>query len=160
MSISLIVSVLTFSAVCLNSQGDELSRSGEEPAPCPMLTDQSVSSSAEGPSILIASPTNGAMLDGSEITVTVDVIAFRLVNKPAQGVQPGEGRLLFYVDPREGPVNPDLPAGTAQASSAQMSRHTCRNVSPGCHQFSVQLIDNDGTPMEQPKAVTVTVGVR
>jgi len=122
--------------------------------------DSSVASEAEGPSVLLVSPRNGQTLPAGDITVKVDVIAFRLVLKSGPAV-PGEGRLIFYLDPVDVPVVPDLSAGSGPGTyDTDEPTHTFRNVPPGVHELVVQLIDNDGTPLDPPKVVRVTVNVQ
>ena len=123
--------------------------------------DPAVASSDEGPALVIVSPRQRNTLPAGDVTVLVDVTAFKLVNWPGKPPTPGEGRLIFYLDAQAIPVDPDRSAGSGPGTyDTDEPSYTFRNVPPGRHVFGVQLIDHDGTPVDPPKAAMVTVNVR
>lgn len=90
------------------------------------------------PSVTITSPTEGATIPGGNVTVTVDVKNFKLVNKLGQMDVTGEGHLHYFIDV---PV-PTSP-GTGTFVSTPDTSWTWQNVAPGLHNISVQLANND-----------------
>ncbi len=115
------------------------------------------------PSIKITSPTNGSTITGPNVTVNVSVQNFNIVDKQGQANVPGEGHVHFYMDVSPLPSTPGQPAIPANASAvwAHVSgtTYTFTNVPPGTHTFSVQLANNDHTPVEPLATDSVTVTV-
>lgn len=133
------------------------------PAPATTTTTPAVVTS---PAVSITSPQNGATLSGPSIPVTVTVTNFRVVDKQGQAAAAGEGHVHFYLDVSTVPSDPAKPAipANAQAAWAHVSgtSYTFTNVSPGMHTVSVQLVNNDHTPVTpvvtQSVMVTTTSG--
>ncbi|MGD0954690.1 MAG: hypothetical protein ABR985_20280 [Methanotrichaceae archaeon] len=96
------------------------------------------------PSVTITSPTEGAIIPPGNVTVTVDVKNFKLVNKLGQMDVAGEGHINYYFD---------VPVPTSSSKLATTGVGTFvrtpdtswiwPNVAPGLHNFSVQLANND-----------------
>lgn len=115
-----------------------------------------VNSSA--PTLTITSPAEGAMISGSNVTISVLFTNFNLVNKLGQQSVPGEGHLHYFMDvtPPTAPGVPAItPSGTYAATTATSYQWT--NVSPGMHMFSVELVNNDHTPLVPPVVAFVNV---
>ncbi|MDD5418692.1 MAG: PQQ-binding-like beta-propeller repeat protein [Methanomicrobiaceae archaeon] len=114
-----------------------------------------------GPSLTIAEPQEGANLTGDAITVTVNVTNFSLVDALGGENVPGEGHLHYYLDAAV-PTNASAPAITAPGTYVPTvnTSHTWENVTPGEHNVSVQLVNNDHTPLIPLvyETVNVTVG--
>ena len=96
------------------------------------------------PSVTITSPTEGAIIPPGNVTVTVDVKNFKLVNKLGQMDVAGEGHINYYFDV---PV-PTSSSKLATTGVGTFVRTTDTswiwpNVAPGLHNFSVQLANND-----------------
>ncbi len=115
------------------------------------------------PAVKILSPPNGAAVAGGNVTVTVQVTNFNVVDKQGQASVPGEGHLHFYLDVIPIPSIPGQPAipPNANATWAHVSgtTYTFTNVPQGIHTFSVQLVNNDHTPVipEVIDNITITV---
>jgi hypothetical protein len=115
------------------------------------------------PTLHIIAPTDGATLISTNVTINVAVGNFSLVNKIGQTNQNGQGHLNYFLD-LPPPTNQDQPAlttpGTYVTTSA--THHTWENISPGQHYFSVELVNNNNTPLNPPVydyvQITVTSG--
>ena len=94
------------------------------------------------------------------ITVSVAVSNFRLTDKLGQPVVPGEGHIHYFLDVVP-PVVPGQPATTAPGTFVPTvaTSHTWNNITPGTHILSVELVNNDHTPLEPPVVASVSVNV-
>lgn len=112
------------------------------------------------PAIRIDVPQPGSTLPAGDITVTVSVSGFRLVDKLGQSSRSGEGHIHYYIDVAV-PTEPGRPAVTAPGTYAASAsnRHTWTGVQPGEHTFSAQLVNNDHTPLSPPATASVTATV-
>ncbi len=115
---------------------------------------------AATPQVMITAPTAGANLTAGNITVSVQVSNFNLVNKLGQGNVAGEGHIHYYLDATP-PTTPGQPAVTATGTYAASSNtsYTWPNVASGNHTFYVQLVNNDHTPLSPPVVASVAVNV-
>jgi hypothetical protein len=86
-----------------------------------------------------------------EMTITVDVHNFNVVNKSGQPNITGEGHIVYYFD-EEAPVDSAKTALTLPGYSASSfnKSYTWKNVEPGLHSFSAQLVNNNDTPLNPP----------
>ncbi len=112
------------------------------------------------PTLSITSPNNGATVPAENITVNAQVTNFKVVDKQGMANVPGEGHLHFYLD-IDAPTTPDKPAAPASGVWAHVSTttHTFTNLAPGMHTISVQLINNDHTPVIPLVVTKITVTV-
>ncbi len=121
------------------------------------------SAPAAAPAISITSPQNGATITGSSIPVTVSVSNFNVVDKQGQASVAGEGHVHFYMDVSPIPSDPAKPAIPADAKAAWAhvsgTSYTFTNVTPGTHTITVQLANNDHTPVTPLVTSSVTVTV-
>ncbi len=103
------------------------------------------------PSIVIVSPQNGATLPAGNVTVTTQVSNFNVVDKQGQPSVVGQGHVHFYMDVTPIPSDPAKPAipSDPKAAWAHVSGNTYTfvNVPAGMHTFTVQLANNDHTPV-------------
>lgn len=84
------------------------------------------------------------------VKVSVQVAGFNIVSKIGQANVPGEGHLIYYwVQP---PTFPDEPAYSEQGSyfTSTSTTATWTNNTPSYWIFSVQLVNNDDTPLNPP----------
>jgi uncharacterized surface protein with fasciclin (FAS1) repeats/plastocyanin len=98
--------------------------------------------------VTIASPEEGAGVTAGNVTVSVDVTNFTLIEPTGQANAPGEGHLHYYLDAPV-PTNasaPAIPETGGYVVSTNLS-HTWENVTAGEHNLSVQLVNNDHTPL-------------
>ena len=110
------------------------------------------------PELAITSPADNAVINGSSVTVTVEVENFYLVNKIGQASVPGQGHLVYFLD-----VVPPTDQGLPVVSSPERSVATTsttyawENVGIGEHVLGVELVNNDDTPLDPPVVSTVSV---
>lgn len=122
----------------------------------PLCTAQMATSGM--PQITIAGPKEGAQMPAGNVTVTVDVKNFDLVNKLGGANAAGEGHIHYYMDAAV-PKTPNKPALTAVGTYAPTANtsFTWMNVTPGKHNLSAQLVNNDHTPLIPLVYATVNV---
>ena len=132
----------------------------------PIVTDTvtvTVTAPAGAASVMIASPQNGATVPAGNVTVNAMTTNFSVVDKQGQASVPGQGHLHFYMDVNPLPSAAGQPAipPNANAVWAHVSgtTYTFTNVTPGQHTFSVQLANNDHTPVIPVASDSVTVTV-
>ena len=113
-----------------------------------------------GTTIEIISPQDGATLPAGDITVTVQVTNFNVVDKQGQANVPGEGHVHFYLDVAA-PTTPGKPAIPEGGTWAHVSgkTYTFTNVPQGTHTIDVELVNNDHTPLNPPQVYAITVNI-
>ena len=111
------------------------------------------------PAVTIVQPKNGSSQSAGDVTVTVVVSNFNLADKLGQANVAGEGHLHYFLDVAA-PTTPGKPAippaGSTWAATADTT-HTFTNVTPGTHTISVELVNNDHTPLNPPVVSTISV---
>ncbi|WP_221056348.1 fasciclin domain-containing protein [Methanoculleus chikugoensis] len=108
--------------------------------------------------VTIIEPMEGANVTAGNVTVSVNVTNFTLVEPTGQPNAPGEGHLHYYLDAPV-PTNasePAIPPTGGYVISTNLT-HTWENVTAGAHNLSVQLVNNDHTPLIPLVADTVNV---
>ena len=100
------------------------------------------------PSVYITHPDFDGGVEAGNVTVTVLVRNFSVVNRIGGQNVPGEGHLVFFRDVTP-PTTPGLTARTEPGTFQVSSRTSCTwyNVSQGTHTFAVELVNNDDTPL-------------
>ncbi len=109
--------------------------------------------------VYITYPDFDGGVDAGNITVTVLVRNFSVVNPTGRQNRQGEGHIVYFKDvvPPTKQGSPALPRpGTFQISAQTWC--TWYNVSPDTHTFAVELVNNDNTPLVPPviDAIDVT----
>jgi len=111
--------------------------------------------------VTITSPEEGASVAAGNVTVSVNLTDFTLVEPTGQPNAPGEGHLHYYLDAVV-PTNASAPAipETGGYVVSTNTSYTWENVTPGAHNLSVQVVNNDHTPIIPLvfDTVNVTVG--
>ncbi len=115
------------------------------------------------PEIEITRPREGDRLNTANVTVNVDVSNFDLVEARGQANAQGEGHIHYFMDVVP-PTTPGQPATVPDSTKWVMTTNTTYtwvNVTSGNHTFSVELVNNDHTPLNPPVTdnVTITVNV-
>lgn len=112
------------------------------------------------PMIKIVEPADGSKITAGNVTVMVEVSDFELMSKFGQENVAGEGHIHYYMDAAV-PTAPGAPAISAPGTYVQTENtsYTWQNVNAGMHNFSVQLVNNDHTPLEPPVLSQNTVEV-
>ena len=110
------------------------------------------------PTIKIISPAEDDTILAGSVEVVVEVTNFNITNKLGQPNIPGEGHIHYYLD-----VEPPITFGQPTTSSLDTfaatteTSYTWEHVDCGPHTFSVQLVNNDHTPLEPPVTATITI---
>jgi hypothetical protein len=111
------------------------------------------------PGMRITTPEHGSSLPPGNVVIELVVDGF-LVNAGSMGVvnRTGEGHAIYYLD-EEPPTDRGIPAVTETCIVSSKLRKLWKAVPPGPHVFSVQLVNNDDTPLDPPvfRSVSVTL---
>jgi plastocyanin len=112
------------------------------------------------PKIVIKDPVEGSEVAPGNVTISVEIMNFLLADKFGQKNVPGEGHIHYYMDAVV-PTEPGKPAISAPGTYAPSpnTSHTWDDVAPGRHNLSVQLVNNDHTPLDPPVVSTVNITV-
>ncbi len=117
-----------------------------------------------GMNVTIISPNATSAVSGPNVTVTVQVTNFSVVDMQGQANVTGEGHLHYYMDVSPIPTTDGQPAIPNNTSAVwahiSATNYTFTNVTAGQHTFTVQLANNDHTPVIPivMQSVTVQVG--
>jgi len=111
------------------------------------------------PNVRITRPSSGTSLAPGNITMSVAVENI-VISREHIGVinRKGEGHLIYYLD-EDPPTDPGLPAITDTSFVSAETSYLWKNVKEGKHNLSVQLVNNDDTPLESPVVDTIVVDV-
>lgn len=112
------------------------------------------------PGIQILFPADGSSLPPGNIAMTVKASNF-IVSAEGMGVvnRAGEGHMIYYMD-EVPPVDAGKPATMDTSVISSASDHLWRDVKEGKHTFSVQLVNNDDTPLDSPVVIESTIDVK
>jgi plastocyanin len=112
------------------------------------------------PNLVIASPRDGDTLPAGDITVTIGVTNFNIVDKQGQANVSHEGHVHYYLDV-DAPTTAGKPAIPASGTWAHVASttYTFTNVAPGMHNISVELVNNDHTPLDPPVVAKIMINV-
>ncbi len=110
------------------------------------------------PNISILSPQDDEQVWTGNLTISVQVINFNLVDRLGQPASPGEGHIHYFFDVKA-PATPGQPATTAPGTFAATTStsHTWNIVARGIHLLSVELVNNDHTSLDPPVVTSVAV---
>jgi outer membrane protein assembly factor BamB len=106
---------------------------------------------ASAPGLEVARPIDGSTVPAGDINTSVAAFNFTLVDKLGQPAVQGEGHLHYFLD-YEAPTTQGQPAippadsNVTWAATADAT-HTFSNVAAGEHYISVELVNNDHTPL-------------
>jgi hypothetical protein len=112
------------------------------------------------PRAVIVQPRDGARFSSGNIDVLVEVNNFSLVPNTGQTSASGEGHILYFLD-TVAPTNPGKPATTDPGTyaSSSLTKNTWQNLAAGSHTLSIELVNDDDTPLTPAIVATVTVVV-
>jgi plastocyanin len=110
------------------------------------------------PELRIIRPFDGSSVIGPDVVVTPRITNFNLVDKIGQASVSGEGHIVYYLDVAP-PTTPNRSALSAAGTYADTVADTFNwtGLTQGAHTFSVQLVNNNDTPLVP--AVTDAVNV-
>jgi plastocyanin len=110
------------------------------------------------PELRIIRPFEGSSVIGPDVAIFPRITNFNVVDKIGQASVSGEGHIVYYLD-----VSPPTTPNTSALSAAGTYADTVADsfnwtgLTNGAHTFSVQLVNNNDTPLVP--AVTDTVNV-
>jgi DMSO/TMAO reductase YedYZ molybdopterin-dependent catalytic subunit/predicted lipoprotein with Yx(FWY)xxD motif len=109
------------------------------------------------PAISISSPFNGAILSPGSIMINVQTVNFNPVDKIGHPNAPGEGHINYFLD-TEAPTAAGKQAISKGGTWAAVAgfTYTFNNVLSGTHTISVELVNNNQTPLVPPVVAKVT----
>jgi hypothetical protein len=112
----------------------------------------------EEPVVVLLSPSDGSTLASGEIEVRIYLQNFNMVENTGQPNKSNEGHVIYYMDVRA-PLKSGDPAITSLGTFVATTKtsYIWPNVPAGPHTFSVQLVNNDDTPLEAPVSVRANV---
>ncbi|MCZ7571463.1 MAG: DUF4399 domain-containing protein [Ardenticatenaceae bacterium] len=102
---------------------------------------------AQGPQLILVAPKNGELINGTDVAVNFETSGIKLVpstvplaeaGKRPEANRPGEGHVHFMFD-----LQPLVVWEHPEP-------YTFSNVPPGEHQLTVELVNNDHSPLSPP----------
>ena len=113
---------------------------------------------ATSPEVKFVSPKGEDKLPAGDLSINVEVTNFNIVDKQGQAAVAGEGHLHYYLDV-DAPTTQGQPAIPASGTWTHevSTTYTFKDVAPGTHTISVQLVNNDHTPLNPPVVQKITV---
>jgi hypothetical protein len=139
-----------------------ISPSGTISTAVPVFSPETLFSVTGGsPIVLITRPLNASAIPAGDVTIADLVSNFKVVDKIGQSNAVGEGHLIYYLEVAP-PMIPSQTAITETGTCLESTASTCtwHNVAAGFHNFSVQLVNNDNTPLNPAITATVYVTVK
>jgi hypothetical protein len=115
--------------------------------------------------IKISSPADGATVKAGKVSIVTEVAGFALVDKVGDKAKQGEGHIIYYLGSGyEIPSDPAYPAniggqGTFTSYMSAEKTYEWPDVRPGRQTFTVQLVNNDNTPLAPPRSAQVEITV-
>lgn len=112
------------------------------------------------PSIKITSPNDKTTMPAGDITISIQVDDFALENKLGAANVDGQGHIHYFMDVAV-PTTPGKPAITEAGTyyPTANTSYTWTNVMPGNHNFTVELVNNNHTPLVPAKYAMINVTV-
>lgn len=110
---------------------------------------------------MLIAPAYASTVPPGDVTVSVLVSNFKLVDKQGQSAAAGEGHIIYYMDAFPPVVQGEstLTSKGTYAISTNTS-YTWHNIKPGVHFFSVQLVNNNNTPLNPAETFTEYITVQ
>ncbi len=130
----------------------------ETPSPAAAQTAQETTPDATPAETPAATP---APEGNADVTITIEVVNFEIVDNIGEANVEGEGHVLFYINeiPSTEAGQPAVPEPGTVEEVAE-NTYTWANVPAGTHVFSVQLVNNDQTPLQPPIVAVAAVTVQ
>jgi LPXTG-motif cell wall-anchored protein len=124
--------------------------------------DVQAASTAAGPSVKITSPADGAVIDSTDVTVTIDVGDIKLV-PGTQATQKSDMHVHYLLDVDPTPWldgKHDIPTGDPNIVHSASTSHTFTYLAPGPHRVTVILTTSDHIAVQPPVAPSVNFTVK
>lgn len=120
---------------------------------------------AEGAHIEIRQPDDDATVKAGDVRIETAVGDFELVDKIGKAGVEGEGHIIYYLGQRytvptaKGQSAVSGGTGSFTSLPSASATYTWPNVPAGRHTITVQLVNNDNTPLDPPQTDSVTITV-
>jgi hypothetical protein len=139
----------------------QLVNKDNSPLPAPVLVKKTITVGPPNgkPHVEILIPSDQASLSPGFVSVMVSVDHF-IVSQAGMGVvnRPGQGHLIYYID-EDPPTDQGVPATTDTSIVSSDLQYMWKAVVVGKHTFSVQVVNNDDTPLATPLTAQATVDI-
>jgi plastocyanin len=114
------------------------------------------------PQVVITQPKDGAVVPAGDVMVSVQVSNFNLADKLGQANVSHEGHIHYFLDvtPPTTQGQPAIPPSGSVWAATPNTSYTFKNVTSGTHTISVELVNNDHTPLNPPVVASVTITVQ
>ena len=140
----------------------QLVNNNDSPLPATAISSKmvKVGPPAGNPELQIVTPEVGSEFAPGNIIFAVTVKNF-VISQKDMGVinRKGEGHLLYYRD-EDPPVVPGEPAVTDTSVVSTDLKYLWKDVREGKHVLSVQLVNNDDTPLDVPVILNFSIDVK
>lgn len=115
----------------------------------------------EEPYAVLLTPSEGSTISAGDIEVRVFLQNFTINENSGVPNKPNQGHLIYYLDVDAPHLHGAL-ATTAPGTYAisTSTSFVWKNVPSGEHTLTIQLVNNDDTPLLPPTAVRANVNVR
>jgi plastocyanin len=115
----------------------------------------------DSPRIKIDEPKESAVISTNNVTIKSNYTFFSVIPHFGMANVRGQGHLHYFKDVTA-PTTPGQPAITATGTWNQSANflNNWTNLAPGRHKFSVELVQNDHTPLVPPVVATVNVTIQ
>ena len=99
-------------------------------------------------------------VSGVDVVVLIQTDNFKVIDMMGEPAEPGVGHIHYFLDTVP-PVYPNNPALSAPGTVVEVAAtsYTWPNVLPGLHVLSVELVNNDHTPLSPPAVASVILWV-
>ncbi len=111
------------------------------------------------PRAVILLPRDGGQLPPGDVIISVESNNLLLVAPTGQTPAPGEGHIIYFMD-EEASADPGNPAITDTSFSTSDTNYTWHNVTTGTHTFSIELVNDDDTPLTPGVVSKITVTIK
>ena len=110
------------------------------------------------PSIKFVNPLDGGSVAAGDVMVTAEATNFKLVDQLGKANAAGQGHIHYFLD-ADAPTTQGKPAVTAAGTydATASTTYVWKNVSAGTHTLSVELVNNDHTPLNPPVVQKITI---
>lgn len=120
-------------------------------------TTQNIDPPKKNPEVQIIAPLNNSHHKPGDMVIGIKVDNFSISQKEMGAVNcEGQGHLIYYLDETP-PVNLGESAMTSTSIVSTNRYHLWKDVGEGEHTLSVQLVNDDNTPLKVPVVASITV---
>jgi hypothetical protein len=109
---------------------------------------------------MIVQPKEGSVLSINDVNVSVRAQNFLLNKGSSKENMTGQGSINYFIDvPVPTTIGKLAVSAAGTYVHSQNASYTWKNVSAGTHNFSIELVDGNNTPLNPPVMDTATVTI-